>query len=50
MNDIVKKKEYIAILEQNLLQFIDALRVDDLHDIVFQQDNARPHAANMTRD
>ena len=50
MDGTLKKEEYIAILEQNLLQFIDALRADGLRDIVFQQDNARPHAANMTRD
>ena len=30
MNGTVKKEEYITILEQNLLQFIDALRVDGL--------------------
>ena len=46
----IKKEEYIAILEQNLLQFIDALTADGLQDIVFQQDNARPHTANLTRE
>ena len=46
----IKKEQYVAILEQNLLQFIDALTSDGLRDIVFQQDNARPHAANMTWD
>jgi transposase len=46
----IKKEEYVAILEQNLLQFIDALTADGLQDIVFQQDNARPHTANLTRE
>ena len=46
----IKKEEYMGILEQNLLQFIDALMVDGLRDIVFQQDNARPHTVNITRD
>ena len=41
---------YVAILEQNLLQFIDALTSDGLWDIIFQQDNARPHTANLTRE
>ena len=46
----IKKEQYIAILDQYLLEFIDALRVDDLWDITFQQDNARPHTANLSRD
>ena len=46
----IKKEQYVAILEQNLLQFIDALTSDGLRDIVFQQDNARPHTANLTQD
>jgi transposase len=46
----IKKEQYVAILEQNLLQFIDALTSDGLRDIVFQQDNARPHTANLTRE
>jgi len=44
----IRKEEYIAILEQNLLDYIDALTADDIQDIVFQQDNARPHTANVT--
>src|SRR5579871_2491172 len=43
----IKKEEYVDNLEQNLLQFIDALMADG---IVFQQDNARPHTGNMTQD
>ena len=46
----IKKEQYIAILDQYLLEFIDALKADGLQDITFQQDNARPHAANLTRD
>ena len=46
----IKKEQYVAILDQYLLEFIDALEVDDLRDITFQQDNARPHTAYLTRD
>ena len=46
----IKKEQYIAILDQYLLEFIDALKVDGLRDITFQQDNARPHTAYLTRD
>jgi len=40
---------YTQILEQNLLWYIEALASEDIHDIVFQQDNARPHIAKVTR-
>jgi transposase len=46
----IRKAEYIAILEQNLLKYIDPLTADGLRDIVFQKDNARPHAATLTRE
>ena len=46
----IKKEQYIAILDQYLLEFVDALGADGLRDITFQQDNARPHTANLTRD
>jgi len=44
------KREYITILKQNLLDYIDVLSADGLQDLVFQQDNARPHIAKVTRD
>ena len=50
VDDSIKKEQYIAILDQYLLEFIDALRADGLQDIKFHQDNARPHTANLTRD
>ena len=50
VDDSIKKEQYIAILDQYLLEFIDALGADGLRDITFQQDNARPHTANLTRD
>ena len=46
----IRKEEYIAILEQNLLEYIDVLTADGLRDIVFQQDNARPHTAKLTQE
>ena len=46
----IRKEAYIAILEQNLLEYIDVLTIDDLRDIVFQQDNARSHTAKLTQE
>jgi transposase len=46
----IKKEQYIAVLDQCFLEFIDALGADGLRDIIFQQDNASPHTANLTRD
>ena len=46
----IRKEAYIVILEQNLLEYIDVLTVDGLRDIVFQQDNARPHTAKLTQE
>ena len=40
---------YTQILDQNLLQYLEALACEDIHDIVFQQDNARPHTAKVTQ-
>ena len=40
---------YTQILDQNLLQYIKALAGKDIHDIVFQQDNAHPHVAKVTQ-
>jgi len=48
VDESIKKEVYIGILEKILLDFIDALREDGADDIIFQQDNARPHTANAT--
>lgn len=42
-----KKEVYIDILKKNLLNFVDALRENRANDIIFQQDNARPHTATL---
>ena len=39
---------YIAMLQNNLLPFIDAVIADGATDVVFQQDNATPHIAKRT--
>ena len=46
----VNKESYIQLLEQNLLPFIDILHEDGIRNIVFQQDNASPHNAKVTKD
>jgi transposase len=40
---------YTAVLDQNLLEYIDKLTTEGLQGIVFQQDNARPHTAKVTQ-
>ena len=40
---------YDVMLEQNLLGYIDTLITEGQQDIVFQQDNARPHKAKITQ-
>jgi len=42
------KEVYMSMLSDNLLLFIDALGVDGQTNVVFQQDNARPHSASAT--
>ena len=44
----INKDVYIDVLVENLLSFIDALNVDGIPDIVFQQDNASPHVCPKT--
>ena len=45
---MINSDVYISVLEQHLLPYIDALRGEDTTNIVFQQDNARPHASKKT--
>ena len=49
INEKIKKDIYITVLEQNLLGYIDALMVEGLEDIIFQQDNGSPHTATITQ-
>jgi len=46
----ITKEVYVAMLAQNLLGYVDALREDSLQDIIFQHDNASPHTAKLTRE
>ena len=45
----VNSQAYISMLEQNLLPFLNALRQDDITDLVFQQDNAPAHTSKKTK-
>jgi transposase len=45
----VNKDVYIDVIRDQLMPFIDALRADGITNIVFQQDNARPHTAEKTK-
>ena len=46
----VKKEVYVGMLEEYFLPFLDAVYTDDSTPREFQQDNARPHTAKITRD
>ena len=46
----VNQYVYMDILREQLPSFLDALRADGFMNIVFQQDNARPHAAKKTQN
>ena len=48
MDSSVTKEVYMSMLSDNLLPFIDILGVDGQANVVFQQDNARPHSASAT--
>ena len=45
IDETINQDVYMALLEQNLLEYIGVLKEDGLEGFVFQQDNARPHAA-----
>ena len=49
IDENINKDVYIAVLEQNLLDYVDVLREEGHQGIVFQQDNARPHIAKVTQ-
>ncbi len=46
----IEKHMNMSILQQNLLPYLDALMADGAINLIFQQDNARPHVANMTQE
>jgi len=46
----VKKEVYVGMLEEYFLPFLDAVYTDDSAPRIFQQDNACPHIARITRD
>ena len=43
----INKDVYITVLEQNLLDYVDVLTEEGFQGIVFQQDNAHPHIAQV---
>ena len=49
INGTVKTQVSIDMLTDVFFPFIDALNADDITDIVFQQDNARPHTTKRTQ-
>jgi Transposase/DDE superfamily endonuclease len=50
LNGSVNADVYISVLKETLVPFIDAISADGLTNVIFQQDNARPHTAKKTRE
>jgi len=50
IDGMVNTDVYIAVLNDNLLSFIDALNADGFSDIIFQQDNASSHTSKKTKE
>ena len=50
INSTINKDVYVDLLREFFLPFIDALNADGITDIIFQQDNAPPHVAGITRE
>jgi len=50
IDGMIKTEIYVDMLEKYFLPFLDALYTDQPTPCEFQQDNARPHIANLTRD
>ena len=46
----VNKEVYVGMLEEYFLPFLNAVYIDEPTPREFQQDNARPHVAKITRD
>ena len=49
IDSMVNSDRYINILDDHLLPYLDALTNDGITNIIFQQDNARPHVSDKTR-
>ena len=43
IDESINLELYILVLNNNLLSYLDAFIADSAIDIIFQQDNARPH-------
>jgi transposase len=46
----INQDVYMGVLEQHLLEYIEALKSEDLSELVFQQDNASPHTAKRMQE
>ena len=46
---VITAVNYIAALQETLLPFLDTLPADIEIDFIFQQDNARIHTANISK-
>jgi hypothetical protein len=49
VDESIKQDVYMAILEQNLLEYVSVVREEESEEFVFQQDNASPHTAKRTQ-
>ena len=49
VDEKINHQVYIQLLAENLLPFIDVLQEDGASGLIFQQDNAKPHAAKKTK-
>jgi len=49
IDGMVNTDVYIAVLNDQLLSFIDALNANGITNVLFQQDNARPHTSKRTK-
>jgi len=47
IENTVDAKVYSQLLVTSLSSFIDLLHENDIHDVVFQHDNATPHTATL---
>ena len=49
IDGMVNTDVYIAVLNDKLLSFIDELHANGITNVLFQQDNARPHTSKRTK-
>ena len=50
VNGSIKSDKYVGILNDYFLPYLDALTNDGITDITLQQDNARPHTSQITKN